>query len=485
MSYQEAISQFRDGLFDLISEAAGHNRIYPARTNFVKPKQNFITYRIGNINPLEGAGYSYDPDTGVQKSYLNYEVIVNIVAVNPDPYGMPSNTQAVCGRLRQSLSKKELVYKHLTLNNIGFLRASTISDSSSIDDGAHWEERANFIAYFHVIIEKEDGGGSDGYIETIKGTQHVTADGRTKSRKFSVGDIITGDAVISESPDTFVANGTFTDINVYGDLTVSETTSDTFAANGTFIDINVYGDLIVSETTPDTFAANGEFNYLDWDFVLNSPNLMGYYTIDDRSAPLVTDMSGNGRDLTATGALEVVSGVSGDAYKLTGVTSQYLRRTSYRDLSRNNTAISMWVPDNARGFILSTERTGNFLDGSTYIKVESNGSVAVRVVYDGLEYTEASTSPLLTGTGDPIHIMVNFNEDTRTREIWINGTLRGSGTAAPLPSGFTWESASNFDFGRWRNSSWGTLSATGWVDQIRVYDRVLTSNEIKSLHWAQ
>jgi hypothetical protein len=174
MAYDVTISDFENFVWDLFAEVLGHSRIYFARTNFIKPETDFATIRISNMNPLEYAGYFFDNDgVTAQESYLNYEVSVDIRSFR-------GSATATCALMRHGLSMKELSDKHLALNNIGYLRSSTISDTSSILDGEQWEQRAAFTAIFHIVVKQSDAAGSDGAVETVETTETTElADGST------------------------------------------------------------------------------------------------------------------------------------------------------------------------------------------------------------------------------------------------------------------------------------------------------------------
>jgi hypothetical protein len=174
MAYDVTVSDFENAVWDLFSEVLGHTRIYFARENFVKPDTDFVTIRLSNMNPIERAGYLVGNDAvTAQESYLNYEVSVDVRSFR-------GQALATCASMRHGLDMKELWHKHLVVNNIGYLRSSTISDVSSILDGEQWEQRYAFTAIFHIVIKQSDAAGSDGAVETVEITETTElADGST------------------------------------------------------------------------------------------------------------------------------------------------------------------------------------------------------------------------------------------------------------------------------------------------------------------
>lgn len=166
MTYALTVKDFENALWDLFSEALGGSlEIYFGRTNFIKPDGSFVTLRIAQMNPLESPGYSlgHGP-TDPEKSYINYEVIVDIRTFR-------GSAIATASTLRHSLDMKELWLKHLNNNNIGYLRSSTISDVAIPLDGEIWEARAAFTSIFHIIVELDDIAGTDGAVETVTVTE--------------------------------------------------------------------------------------------------------------------------------------------------------------------------------------------------------------------------------------------------------------------------------------------------------------------------
>lgn len=227
MSYEEAISDFRDSVFDIISASVGHKRIYPARTNFVKPDKDYVTYQIVSSTPLDGAGYFYGDIPDIEKTYMHYEIAVRFISVNPDMFGEPCLTYGTCGDIRHGLSELELVYNHLTLNNIGYLRSTPISDSSALIEGSQWEERASFISYFHVVIEE-----SDDYLNGEIGTIRVNLSVDGDSSNITVGEIVTGNLTITDTYDIISTSGTVTgNTTTSGSVLVYETL-DLFSSSG-------------------------------------------------------------------------------------------------------------------------------------------------------------------------------------------------------------------------------------------------------------
>ena len=188
MSYQQTMKDFRNAIFDLTKETIGHSRIYPARTAFIKPKTDYITYRVANITPMNSPGALPDTDTEKNRTYIVYEILVDIEAIDPAENAESGTSQATCARIRHGLDIEEIHYQYLSKNNIGFLRASTISDTSSVIDGEHWEQRAAFTSVFNVIVVQSDCFDTGGHIEIVEVTTNI--DGGSSGTRTDT-DIIT------------------------------------------------------------------------------------------------------------------------------------------------------------------------------------------------------------------------------------------------------------------------------------------------------
>ncbi len=173
-----------------------------------------------------------------------------------------------------------------------------------------------------------------------------------------------------------------------------------------------------------------------------SDGLVGYWKMDESSGN-AADSSGNATTLTNNNITTFAAGKFGNGSSYNG-TSQYFSTAS---TISGVQSIAFWV--------YPTSTTDNYinLNGSTYI---------------------TSSSGTVSGTG------------ITSPSIYVNGTLNGTITASAwnhvVITTATSVSASVFEIGR-ANSSY--LSNTSKMDEIRVYNRALSSAEISSLYnWA-
>lgn len=186
------------------------------------------------------------------------------------------------------------------------------------------------------------------------------------------------------------------------------------------------------------------------------------------------DISGNERDLTVTGASRVAdrNGRSAAAYSFDGVTSILTAEVEEPELSLNEAAtISCWVKIasfNPNGSTL-VRKDGNI--GFNILNYQSPNRLAIEVFRDGRQYRGFAGSPpvgawaMLTATWNG----TNFG-------LFINGVA---------------QVVAQDDFARvvpvypitiGGSIPWQGENFNGVIDDVRIYNRALSQEEITALH---
>ncbi|MFV9630199.1 MAG: LamG domain-containing protein, partial [Methanosarcinales archaeon] len=70
-------------------------------------------------------------------------------------------------------------------------------------------------------------------------------------------------------------------------------------------------------------------------------------------------------------------------------------------------------------------------------------------------------------------IAATWDVSTHTKRVYLNGLING--TQTPEPSGYPYGSCTNFTVGGRRD---GTAGFDGWVDEVKVYNRTLSGDEV-------
>jgi chitodextrinase len=197
--------------------------------------------------------------------------------------------------------------------------------------------------------------------------------------------------------------------------------------------------------------------------------LVGYWNFDEGSGTVAHDTSGNGNDGTITGATWSANPPAGGG---SGVLSfngsnDYIT-TASEFLGSGPLTISAWI--NARtnggaGF-------GRIIDNGKIIFGVNNGT-GIKFMSDGA--TAANTASGILGYNKWIHVTAT-RDANGTANLYINGVLSGAGnqnSGTPVPG------TTHVLIG---NNSAVQRGFDGFIDDIRIYNRVLSVSEILDIY---
>lgn len=204
-------------------------------------------------------------------------------------------------------------------------------------------------------------------------------------------------------------------------------------------------------------------------------NLRAYYKLED-----VNDSSANGYNLTNGGTATFTPGLHANALTLNG-SSQYLVATSNLGITgtTNNFSGVAWIK-------LAGAPANNTAQEFIYLQI-INGSN--RYFYRVEYYNNAGTMQinhfrgthnvtLTTGTWYHIAYTVNTSNNW---VFYLNGVALGNGTAADFTTAGT--NANQFGVGiAYPNSSGKTWYFNGQIDDVGIFNRVLTAAEILDIY---
>jgi MSHA biogenesis protein MshQ len=226
-------------------------------------------------------------------------------------------------------------------------------------------------------------------------------------------------------------------------------------------------------TLPPTPILNYRFDALSW---------IG-------AANLVTDSSGNSNDGTAVGGITTTNGKICNAADIPSNTSASIYEAVDTgvdldaDIGSSGT-ISLWYRGNTAWNSGTAKRLFDASDGSKYFFAEimANGKV-IFGFEDGSDgdYFKSTDSPLAVDAGVWKHLIFVWDVTTSTAQIFVDGveqSLSGSngGTAAFI----------NLDtlyFGDNRDATYnaGESSADGRIDEVLVFNSVLTATQVQTI----
>jgi hypothetical protein len=205
-------------------------------------------------------------------------------------------------------------------------------------------------------------------------------------------------------------------------------------------------------------------------------NLLAGYTFDEGSGTVLGDVSGNSLNGAITGATWT-QGRDGSALNFSG-SGNYVTVGKPASLGLTGTlTVCAWVnlrsvPNDSEAVVLANSAFGTYASQYSF-EIEEDRSV-------GLYWSSGGSYYYLTTSGNA----VSFNTWTNICAVRLSssaGTIYVNGAAmattvkgGPIPSS---SSVGNTVIGRAGDNAWSYFD--GYIDELRVYNRALTANEIE------
>jgi len=190
------------------------------------------------------------------------------------------------------------------------------------------------------------------------------------------------------------------------------------------------------------------------------------------------DSSGNGNNGTIVGATLTtdMNAVSNQAYLYDGNDYMYLPNDTFGTLSEGT--ISMFVKFNSLASDISIFSYGQASHAFDF-QIKSGGQMRIWLYDAGYKYDLTTTNSLSTGVW--YHIV--FKVDSTGNSIWVDG-IQWTGTYASgssSTSGFLSSVLSTNDLCRFGRAYSGSRYFSGVLDEVRVYSRAITEDEVLQL----
>ncbi len=202
------------------------------------------------------------------------------------------------------------------------------------------------------------------------------------------------------------------------------------------------------------------------------PSLVGWWKLDNEGSGTVSDYSGNGRDGTISGSPQFVPGLYGEAMEFHG-DPDYVTIEGYKGLLGGHAfTVSAWIKTSGNGNIMAwgnnvgTERV-EFRVSEYRLRVEhgsGNRQGNTVVSDDEWHHVALTVQENATISYSDLILYVDGEDDT------ISGT---SSNAFNL--------VDNYDVKIGRSYAWSSRWFIGLLDDVRLYDRVLSADEIKAM----
>ncbi len=204
-----------------------------------------------------------------------------------------------------------------------------------------------------------------------------------------------------------------------------------------------------------------------------SQNPIGWWKFDETSGTTASDASGNNHSGTLINNPTWTTGKVGGAISFNGTTN-YVDFGDNLNLIGNGLSLSIWVkPNTLTDYLAFIDKLSS--GGNYRIHGAADGSVAfgIRNTANGFDYISSVAGVLKVGTWT--HIAVVHTNATNQGTLYINGVAVGTKTFT-ITRGSTTETLKS---GYTANNS---VYYNGAVDDMRIYNRVLSTAEVQSLY---
>jgi len=203
-----------------------------------------------------------------------------------------------------------------------------------------------------------------------------------------------------------------------------------------------------------------------------SADLVAHWSLDDGAGAVATDFSGNGHDGTIGGTANWVGGKTGGALDFDG-------STTYIDMDdevvRGTWSLTMWLKprdipytsaDQDYYAVMHTDAWGG---GAMHLHLRQNTSLLNADFNSGPDVT----STTVLQADEWYHAVITVTDEAPGgSQIYINGVLESEASG-----GSGGDYLGPLNFGSWNNSG---RNYHGLLDDIRVYDHILSESEILS-----
>ncbi len=198
------------------------------------------------------------------------------------------------------------------------------------------------------------------------------------------------------------------------------------------------------------------------------PNLMGWWKFDGDAL----DASGNGRNGTLVGDAAFSPGLLGQALVLDG-TGDYVNIVGYKGiLGANAFSVALWVNTTGSGTMINwgaqaaAQRVDFRVDQGRLRMEHGNGNVQGKTVLNDGQWHHVALTVVAGAT-------MTYPNVT----VYVDGV----DDSQPMIAGPTFNLVANADFTIGRRQTNSDRAFLGWLDDVRLYDRVLTATEIQAL----
>jgi hypothetical protein len=194
--------------------------------------------------------------------------------------------------------------------------------------------------------------------------------------------------------------------------------------------------------------------------------LVAVWHFDEGSGSAAYDCSGNANDGAINGATWT-TGKIGKALQFDG-SNDYVSVSHSASLMPSAITVSVWIKLNDNGRWMVVDKGTNH--PGTYYMYGDAGTQVIWTIKDGTNRYDLSYSNLVIGNW--YHLVGTF--DGSIQKLYVNGDEKGSRTAS------FGSNTQNLWIGKYQGG--GSYDFNGIIDEVRIYNRALSADEVLALY---
>ena len=203
--------------------------------------------------------------------------------------------------------------------------------------------------------------------------------------------------------------------------------------------------------------------------------LIAYYDFENvKKVPNVKDQSKYEGELKGSNVSIASDTIFGKSLKFTEGTEGTMEIPQIMNTSQNSYSISLWFK-----YDTNTNREGK---NTVLLQQSGQGRTFLQFTKDNKYATYVNATNVYSDKTVDLsqwqHVMATYNKDTKKIAFYINGEKDSEKDAGNQVV----NELTNLLIGRHKNAGNDPLSMRGLVDEIRVYDKVLTAEEAKAVY---
>ena len=198
--------------------------------------------------------------------------------------------------------------------------------------------------------------------------------------------------------------------------------------------------------------------------------LVAHWQFEEGAGNTATDISGVGNDGAGVGTLAWNNIYRKEGtYSLDLDSSNYVRIQDETPIEPGDASLAGWARYSGSG-------DGELISLADFFAVRLNPSVVTAFMYNGSAHQSVTKSKTISGSWH--HFAAVFNNGTQEMKLYIDGALEASMTTSGQMAVTPWYTSTTLG----RHAGEGSYPYSGMMDDMRVYNRPISPDEVQSLY---